>query len=752
MSEQLRHQIQRGFSRVARRYAIFSGCVLLVLFGAFLVYETHKNLLAQSDLVRTRLNSEITSTLNQAHTLIHSPILWTGLMDSFSHETTLKPLFMQLNRLEDKRFVLLDYQGRVSIGAPDISEDVLAQVRQALPTLSPDGMSVQLEQSPMAEDLLLSLMPIMSPLSDAPLGYLMTQFSVTASVQKLHAQHLLDFAFNLKPDFPATDGWKISAAYEDAITIDNNRFSYHTRYAVSLIPDLVMLAILFVVISLLTSLSLTRTDRWLNEFSRQLTAQLDQLVSYARGIFGAQHPVALPIANDEQADDGVATVMQTLEVLLREQAAAQEHLRKLAFEDLLTGLPVYTRFRESLDNKLQAQAEAGKSLTLIVIDVNKLKHVNDIYGFMVGDQVIQETARILQRFLPQPCVISRRSGDEFVAWFEADPTELQRIIQSITRFELEVQGTRIPVSLTMGAASYPDDAQTASDLIFCSEYAIKQAKQRARLAFVLFDHDLGLQVLRIKQIEERIATAIQRCDIQPYYQPEVDMVTGEISGFEALARWHDPDLGSIAPNEFLPIVEHLRLSSDLSHCILNSIFRDAAKIRDRFPGCKIAFNISPQDFHDASLIHLIENHAKSQPYGLRGFELELTEQDIVDLDVDMQFKLDRLIDLGMRVAIDDFGTRYSSLARLTALPLHRLKIDFAFVANITEPKGEEVIRLIISLAKVLDLDITAEGVETLEQRDLLIQFGCNHAQGWLYEKAVPLETLLQQPQTLRPQE
>lgn len=159
--------------------------------------------------------------------------------------------------------------------------------------------------------------------------------------------------------------------------------------------------------------------------------------------------------------------------------------------------------------------------------------------------------------------------------------------------------------------------------------------------------------------------------------------------------------------------------------------------------------MAPQDFHGNQLIDSIESYAAvHQPSGLAGFELELTEQDIVDLDIDMLAKLDKAIEAGVRIAIDDFGTRYSSLSRLTDLPLHRLKIDHSFVSNITHPKGEEVVRLIISLASALNLDITAEGVETIAQRDLLIKFGCLHAQGWLYEKALPLAELLTLPQVL----
>lgn len=748
MSDSIRFQIQQGFGRAVRRYAILSGVMLTALICLFLFYNSHQNLKSQSDLIRTQLRSELTASLNQAETLVESPILWSGLMDSFGHETVLKPLFEQLNRVERQRFVLLDYQGRISIEAPDVSAAALDLARQALPNLKSHDIATLSLTTDSSDDLLLTLLPVMSPLSDEPLGYLLAQFSVTASVQHLNVTRLMDFDFALQPDFAAANWWKLSKLYTDQIKFEDHQLSYYTRYAISLLPDFLALIGFLLTLTVLGRLFLGRTQKWLDTFSRQLTQQLDQLVVYARDIFMGK-PVSIhPRSNH---DSGIDTVMKALESLLSEQALAQDRLRKLAFEDALTGLPIYVRFREFLDKRLAAHKPWDTPITLVFIDIDNLKHINDIYGYAIGDQTIQHAAQLLAKHLPEPRMISRRTGDEFVAWLQVEAAQLQGITEAITHFNLDYDGTTIPISLTVGAASYSQEASTADDLIFCAEYALKQAKQRARQSFVIFDNQLGQNLIRIKQIESRLTTAIQNCDIKPFYQPEVNMVTGQLTGVEALARWYDPMLGWISPNEFIPIVEHLRLSTALTHCILLGIFDEAEQIHQRFPGAKIAVNVAPQDFLGDQLTNEVEAYAAyHQPHGLAGFELELTEQDIVDLDVDMIAKLDRLIETGVRVAIDDFGTRYSSLSRLTSLPLHRLKIDCAFVANITDNKGEEVVRLIISLAKALNLDITAEGVETIEQRDRLIELGCVHAQGWLYEKALPLADLLQLPQYLSP--
>ena len=750
MPGSLRSQIQKSFSRVVTRYALLTTSALLLIASAFVLYTTQRNLTAQSDLVRAQLKAGITTTLSQADTLVHSPILWTGLMDSFSHETVLKPLFRQLNRMDGINFVLLDYLGRISIDANDVNSQTVNRVRIAIPDLSPQRMSVQLLRTDKADDRLLFLMPIMSPLSDDAIGYLLTEFSVTTAVQAVGTERPLEFAFNLEPVFPALAWWMLEKEFQDTIDMAGLRFSYDTRYAISLLPDVAALVGLLALTVLLALFFVRKTQHWLRDFATHLTQQLDQLVSFARDIF-AGRPMAFP--DDARRSDEIETVVKTLESLLADQALAQKQLRKMAYEDALTGLPIYAQFLQHLEQRLNEPAAHGRQSMLIVLDINKLKHLNDIHGYSTGDRIIKETAAMLTGALPEPRLLARRSGDEFIAWAELDEHQLQELTASVSRFEIRDQAARIPhipISLTMGVARYPHDATNLNDLIFCAEYAHREAKRRARQSFVIFDHQLGARLVRTRQIEERIARALQRCEIKPFYQPEVHMVTGQVTGFEALARWHDPELGWISPDEFVPIVENLRLSSELTQCVLTGILYDAGQIRQRFPACKIAFNAAPTDFHSHQLLDTIESYAARQPHGLAGLELELTEQDIVDLDVDMMAQLHRLIDAGIRVAIDDFGTRYSSLSRLTTLPLHRLKIDAAFVANIGHDKGEEIVRLIISLARALKLDLTAEGVETFYQRDRLIELGCLHAQGWLYHKAVPLAELLQLPPTLAP--
>ena len=412
MGGSLRSQIQKSFSRVVTRYVLLTTGTLLLITSAFVLHTTQRNLVAQSDLVRAQLKAGISATLVQADTLVHSPILWTGLMDSFSHETVLKPLFRQLNRMDGINFVLLDYQGRVSIDAPNMDSQTVNRVRVAIPDLSPQRLSVQLLRTDQADDRLLLLMPVMSPLSDDAIGYLLTEFSVTTAVQAVGAAHPLDFAFNLEPDFPTMAWWMLRKEFRDTIDVAGLSFSYDTRYAINLLPDLAALAGLLLLIVLLALFFVRKTQLWLRCFATDLTQQLDQLVSFARDIF-AGRPMAFPA--DTKRSDEIETVVRTLESLLADQALAQKQLRKMAFEDALTGLPIYAQFLQHLEQRLNEPAAHGRLSMLIVLDINKLKHLNDIHGYDTGDRILQETAAMLAAALPEPHLLSRRSGDEFVA-------------------------------------------------------------------------------------------------------------------------------------------------------------------------------------------------------------------------------------------------------------------------------------------------------------------------------------------------
>lgn len=425
--------------------------------------------------------------------------------------------------------------------------------------------------------------------------------------------------------------------------------------------------------------------------------------------------------------------------------AAQEQLRRMAYEDMLTGLPNFRAFYVETHDKLRALSAGGGTLTLLYADIDRLKSINDTYGHEAGDAVIKQVADHLRRLLPQPSLLCRRSGDEFVAWLEAEDDALQRIASAICDVIVDVESWVIPVTVCVGAARFPQDAKTFDTLMFCADSALREAKRNGRHSYTVFDAHLGKALMRRRAIETRLAYAIEQGSIVPFYQPEVNMLTGAIVGFEVLARWFDEALGWVAPDEFVPIAEDMRLMDRLSLCLLDQVIPALPRLRARFGPLHTGFNVSPQVFADSAVIDYLVRAERFQPGLLHGLELELTESDMADLEDAVLRQLDRLIDHGIRIAIDDFGKAYSSLGRLAYMPIHRLKIDASFTRWLEEGHNEKIVRLIVDLAKSLGLEVTVEGIETAAQRRILIDCGCVNAQGWLYANDLRLDEALALP-------
>lgn len=250
--------------------------------------------------------------------------------------------------------------------------------------------------------------------------------------------------------------------------------------------------------------------------------------------------------------------------------------------------------------------------------------------------------------------------------------------------------------------------------------------------------------------ENKLKLAIQGGLIQPHYQPEVDIRTGEIIGFESLARWSDQDMGSISPAQFIPFAEKNWLIEALTESMVKQIMADSVKIHEKFPQAKISINISPDLLKGKFLLKLFSNYVDQFDGDFSLFDLEIVESQIMSENLSAQVILQSLIGMGFRTSIDDFGKQHSSLSRLASLPFKRLKIDRAFIANLEFRNIQEsIIKSIISMATELKMDLTAEAIETEFQREKLIELGCYHGQGWLFAKSMPLDQLLQLPIRLR---
>ena len=350
----------------------------------------------------------------------------------------------------------------------------------------------------------------------------------------------------------------------------------------------------------------------------------------------------------------------------------------------------------------------------------------------------------------------RRSGDEFIAVVDVDaPTDaFRKHLQAIfkpTVFPVNDHGTvQITATFSAGAALYPDHSQTLQELLIYADTALLHAKESGRNQIQWLDARMMAATTRKSRIDAKLAQAIRESKIHPHYQPEVDLQTGKIIGFEALARWHDEELGTVTPAEFIPLAEQSGAIDALTQSMFEQVVKDSRSIRARFPDTVMALNSSPQLLSGKRLFALLSNLASEQDNGLDHFVLEITESDFDLSPQALATQLQSIMGIGVRIAIDDFGKSYSSLSRLASMPIQKLKMDMSFTAGLEREENIKIVSGILALAQSLGLEVTAEGVENRFQRDTLLRLGCLQAQGYFYARPMPLQDVLGLPQTLGP--
>jgi len=441
---------------------------------------------------------------------------------------------------------------------------------------------------------------------------------------------------------------------------------------------------------------------------------------------------------------------------IRDMKQAEARLRELIYLDSLTGLPNFRAFTEFMERKLQGDGKdrADQKFALLYIDLDHLQHINSTYGHEQGDQVIVQFARELQEKLPKPHFLCRRSGDEFVAVMDIqhDSTaafrkQLAAALASQT-CQVKLDHHVGQASFSVGAVVYPEHADNARDLLVLADSALLFAKEAGRARTVWPDPEVVERIQRRNVLAVKLRDAVRDRVITPHYQPEVDLRDGTITGFEVLARWRDAELGDISPAEFVPIAEGQGLIDGITEVMLEKLMADLPQICERFTDAKVAFNASPSLLADQKVRKLLELHLNDDKRDHSELVLEVTESGLLESLEDATTQLELIIAMGVQIAIDDFGTGYSSLARLAHLPIQKLKIDKSFIEALGNADNTKVVSAIMALARTLELDVVAEGVESKFQRDMLLAVGCQRAQGYLFAKPMPLEQLLQLPQRL----
>ena len=433
---------------------------------------------------------------------------------------------------------------------------------------------------------------------------------------------------------------------------------------------------------------------------------------------------------------------------ITERRVVEARMAYLADHDALTDLPNRMLFREQLGNAM-IHARRGQPLALLFLDLDQFKSVNDTLGHPIGDALLQAVAARLSQGMRETDCVARLGGDEF-AIIQApieQPTEATtfaaRLIERLDA-PFDIAGHQISIGTSVGIAFAPEDGVDPDQLLKCADLALYRAKQDGRGIYRLFQTEMDAQMQARRRLELDLRHALTAGQLEPFYQPFVNVRTGAVSGFEALLRWRHPERGIIPPGRFIPLAEEIGLIVPIGAWVL----RQACFAAASWPGnMRVSVNLSPAQFKSPDLIATVVEALRDADLPADRLELEITETVILqDTDATLAI-LRRLQALGLAIALDDFGTGYSSLSYLQRFPFDRIKIDQSFVRDVCSMRHcAAIVRAVASLSNELSIATTAEGVETHEQFDVVTQAGCTEIQGYLVSPAVPVDAV---PELLR---
>jgi len=433
---------------------------------------------------------------------------------------------------------------------------------------------------------------------------------------------------------------------------------------------------------------------------------------------------------------------------ITERKAGEARIAHAAHHDPLTGLPNRVLFHDRLMVALGRARRERNKIGVMIVDLDNFKRVNDLMGHSVGDDLLIHVAEQLRTSVRSSDTVARMGGDEFVLILDGlhNAEEAVRIAEKLLaklRAPLVVGSETLTPTASIGISLYPEDGEIPEDLLKNADTAMYSAKAEGRNGFKAFSYAMAAASSRKRQLEIALNRALIAEEFELLYQPQVDLRDGTVIGIEALLRWRSKELGLVMPTEFIPLIEESGLILAVGEWVLQTACREGRKLQlDLGRPLSIAVNISPRQFQQRGLPQAIRVALQDGDLESKYLELEITESVLVSDSSKAMEILEEVRSLGTSLAIDDFGTGFSSMSYIMRFPVDRIKIDRSFIRDITvDPSSSAVTTAIIALAKGLDIDVVAEGVETAEQRDLLIGRGCQSAQGYFFARPVRLDEL-----------
>lgn len=420
---------------------------------------------------------------------------------------------------------------------------------------------------------------------------------------------------------------------------------------------------------------------------------------------------------------------------------AETELLHRTLHDVLTGLPNRRLLVERIDEALES-ARTGKQAVVMLLDIDYFKSVNDNLGHAAGDGLLRVVADRLRSCVREDDTIARLGGDEFALLLRdgdqpCDASAVARRILDVVRQPVVLEGKLTRVGMSIGIARPPEDGTTTDEILKAADVALYKAKRSGRGKFAFFDAAADAGACSARRLESELRRAIDEQEFHIVYQPITAGSSGDIAALEALVRWHHPELGVISPAEFIPLAEHNGLIVEIGDWVLEKACRDAASLP---AGIKISVNLSRVQVSDRDFVARVAQILERTALPPGRLELEVTETAILDNETNACRVLEELRELGVSVAIDDFGVGQSALSCLRSLPIGRIKIDRSFVNDLaTDLRARSIFVAVVSLAKSLGIKTTAEGIETEQQRIIAALAGCDHLQGYLLGRPQALE-------------
>ncbi|HEX8572833.1 MAG TPA: EAL domain-containing protein [Allosphingosinicella sp.] len=424
----------------------------------------------------------------------------------------------------------------------------------------------------------------------------------------------------------------------------------------------------------------------------------------------------------------------------REQKRLTERFERLARFDAMTGLENRGAFQERLQSELAHLATTGTGeLAVLWIDLDRFKEINDSLGHPTGDGVLCTVARQLSSIVDGRGSVARFGGDEFVLIARGSKPffaeELAREVMRGLSVPMSIENTSIQVTVSIGAAVAPGHGTDADILLQHADMALYHAKANGRNDFCMFETKMQDEFHQKRRLEGALKEAIEKGELEVYYQPIVDLKTKKISCCEALLRWHHPELGMVSPAVFIPLAESTGLISPISHWVLYQACAAAAKWPE---DVTVAVNMSPALLKDLHLSHMILSALYRSGLAARRLELEITESVLLEENAQSNSLIREFQKIGLKLSIDDFGTGYSSLTYLKKYRFDKIKIDTTFIADVTKSReARAIIHALVGLAAELDMEIVAEGIETETQLGYVTGANCTAAQGFFLGRPVP---------------